>query len=119
MSVRVRSVVLGLFLTMTGLVVESTGPTAFASGSGGPPGSVYCGLVKTHGQRWGTYAKQVPCSMAIAWLPKMISAPERLGGGWTGPPGWFCQKVARDPGYLQRGVCGTKSGKEMAWLRVH
>jgi hypothetical protein len=57
--------------------------------------------------------------MALKWLPKMIVAPERLGGGWSGPPGWFCQKVARDTGFLERGVCGNKSGAEMAWLRVH
>ena len=122
MIIPVRGALLALCLTIAGLVVASTGSTALAAGASGlgaPPGAVHCGLVKTHGQSWTVFAKRVTCSVALKWLPKMIVAPERLGGGWTGPPGWMCQKIARDTGGLSEGICINKSGAEMAWLRYH
>ncbi len=58
------------------------------------------------------------CDQAATWLPKFYSAPSRTGGAWTGPAGFICQKVARDPGYVQRGICISKSHAMMAWKRI-
>jgi hypothetical protein len=68
------------------------------------------------GDYWQESVRGVSCAFANGWFPKMYAAHSQLGGKWNGPAGWICIKVQRDPGYVERGVCGTHTQKEMAWL---
>jgi hypothetical protein len=67
------------------------------------------------GSRWAVAAQGVSCLYAKTWLPKMYAAPSAPGGKWSGPAGWICVKVQRDPGHVTRGVCETATHKLMAW----
>jgi hypothetical protein len=50
-------------------------------------------------------------------VPEDVRRPLTTGGKWNGPAGWLCIKVQRDPGFVQKGVCG-KGHQEMAWKVV-
>ena len=92
---------------------------ATASTSVGADPVKHCKNAPYMGHSWQVaVGGSATCAMATAWLPKFYSAPERVGGAWTGPKGFMCQKVARDPGYVQRGVCISMSHARMAWNRI-
>jgi len=93
------------------LVLASTTVRATAAlAPGGCKSFVY------KGDYWQESVRGVSCAFANGWFPKMYAAQSQPGGKWNGPAGWICIKVQRDPGYVERGVCGTHTQKEMAWL---
>ena len=108
-----RSLRLSVQLTIAlalGLLVLA--PAALPATAAPPPGG--CSTFTYKGDLWAIAVKGVSCSFAKSWFPKMYAAHSQPGGKWNGPTGWLCIKVQRDPGFVQKGVCG-KGHQEMAW----